>query len=91
MFISEELWNVCVHACFSKWSSCLPAYMLMRVSVHLPVRARQVASNLSFSHMCVYLWEEGRGGGISGDDSPVFCDSGAERVLFTHFSSLGLA
>lgn len=36
------------------------------------------------------MWEEGDRN-ISGDDSPVFCDSGAERVLFTHFSPLGLA
>lgn len=28
---------------------------------------------------------------ISGDESPFFCDSGAERVLFTHFPPLGLA
>lgn len=39
--------------------------------------------------MC-FLWEEGDGN-INGDDSPGFCDSGAERVLFTHFPPLGLA
>lgn len=43
-----------------------------------------------FLYVCVFLWEEGDRN-ISGDDSLVFCDSGAERVLFTHFSSLGLA
>ena len=32
----------------------------------------------------------GYGGAISGDDSPVFCDSGAERVPFTQSSPLGL-
>lgn len=43
-----------------------------------------------FLYMCVFLWEDGDRN-ISGDDSPVFCDSGAERVLFTHSSPLGLA
>lgn len=31
--------------------------------------------------MCIFfLWEEGDGN-INGDDSPVFCDSGAECFL----------
>lgn len=56
-----------------------------------PVTAWQVRSNLSVFPIYVrFLWEEGDGN-ISGDDSPVFCDSGAERVLFTHFAPLGLA
>lgn len=36
------------------------------------------------------MWEEGDRN-INGDDSPAFRDSGAERVLFTHFSPLGIA
>lgn len=60
----------------------------------LPVSALQVRGNLSVFPVHVYffffLWEEGDGN-INGDDSPVFCDSGAERVLFTHFTPLGLA
>lgn len=37
-----------------------------------------------------FLWEEGDEN-ISGDDSPLFCDSGAERVFFTLSSPLELA
>lgn len=44
-----------------------------------------------FSFICVFfLWVEGDGN-TNGDDSPVLCDSVAERVLFTHFSPLRLA
>lgn len=61
------------------------------MSVCLPVSARQVRGNLSvFPAFVCFLWEEGDGN-INGDDSPAFCDSGAERVLFAHFSPLGIA
>lgn len=50
---------------------------------------QQVSGNLSvFFHVYVcFLWEEGDGN-INGDDSPVFCDCGAERA-FHPFPSLG--
>ena len=82
---------MCVHACMV-CVCCVPAHALTCVLwMCLPVSARQVGSNLSvFPVYVCFLWEEGDRN-ISGDDSPVFCDSGAERVLFTHFSPLGLA
>lgn len=67
--------------------------MCLQARASVAVNAQQVRGNLSgfFSHVYVcFLWEEGDGN-INGDDSPVFCDSGAERVLFTHFPPLGLA
>lgn len=67
----------------------------MQACASVAVNVQQVRGNLSaFFHVYVcfffFLWEEGDGN-INGDDSPVFCDSGAERVLFTHFPPLGLA
>lgn len=90
---------VCACLCVTKWCVrvscvcvCASALADVCVSTCLPVSARQVGSNLSVFpvYVCVFLWEEGDRN-ISGDDSPVFCDSGAERVLFTHFSPLRLA
>lgn len=40
------------------------------------------------SFFLFFLWEEGDRN-ISGDDSPLFCDSGAERVFFHPFLFLG--
>lgn len=64
-----------------------------RCVASVSVKAQQVRGNLSAFFSCIrvfFLWEEGDGN-INGDDSPVFCDSGAGRVLFTHFPPLGLA
>lgn len=50
----------------------------------------RIVSFFLFFPFFFFLWEEGDGN-ISGDDSPLFCDSGAERVFFTLSSPLELA
>lgn len=61
--------------------------MLTNVYLHtcLPVSARQVI--LFFFLLCdfFFLWEEGDRH-ISGDDSPVFCESAAESVFHPFLS-----
>lgn len=83
-------------ACMGACVVCVRPSARIRASVLSPCKCTAGKESFEcFSCMCVcacvcFLWEEGDGN-ISGDDSPVFCDSGAERVLFTHLSPLGLA
>lgn len=61
------------------------------VSEYVLLSAKQVGSNFPACFFFFFFQEEVGDWNISGDESPVFCDSGAERALFTHFPPLGLA